>query len=247
MKKVGILFLHGMGESGTGYANKLIDRIKKQVSGEVITYSVGYDKSMVTEQELLKTVYSGSSFNLSYMSIRNFMLTYVGDVGAMTNKNNRYAYEQTHLLIRQGLRTLESLLDDDEEIIVVAHSLGCEVFSNYLWDAGVNTSKKNYHVGKVSTFVTLGCNIPIFNAGLPHVSMFKKPSKDFSWLNYYSKYDVLGYPLKPLGADYSELVEDIDFNVGGWLTQYTPLCHMHYWNDRGFAKELGNVVEGKFS
>ena len=52
------------------------------------------------------------------------------------------------------------------------------------------------------------------------------------WDNYFDEDDVLGYPLKPIGASYDKAVNrDIAINAGTWLTSWNPLSHEGYWTD----------------
>ena len=92
---------------------------------------------------------------------------------------------------------------------------------------------------RLSTLITTGCNIPIFVAAHAQefIIPFDKPNASFSWLNYYDKDDVLGWPLADLSEGYAALVSDIEVNVTGgfwgWLTaSWNPLSHNWYWQDK---------------
>jgi hypothetical protein len=97
---------------------------------------------------------------------------------------------------------------------------------------------------------TLGCNIPVFTfryhpfqikpiefpcPGLPTEGdqpdtpePFKKITE---WVNFFSPFDPLGYPLKPLSPDYAKRVaEDVKVLCGnGWIDRLSPMSHTGYW------------------
>lgn len=104
--------------------------------------------------------------------------------------------------------------------------------------------------------ITLGCNIPVFNfrfhpfqirpiefpcARLP--SSVETPSiflGKTEWLNFFSPFDPLGYPLKPLSPVYEKRVsEDIPVWCGEGMSFLTPYSHSGYWTSR---KVIGRAV-----
>jgi hypothetical protein len=63
------------------------------------------------------------------------------------------------------------------------------------------------------------------------------------WWNYYDKDDVLGYPLKPISPSYDAVVdEDIEINVGGFATSFTPKSHTEYWTDNDFTEPVAKFL-----
>ena len=112
---------------------------------------------------------------------------------------------------------------------------------------------------RLSTLITTGCNIPIFVAAHAQelIIPFNKPNAGFSWLNYYDKDDVLGWPLADLSEPYAALVSDIEVNVTGgfwgWLAaSWNPLSHNLYWQDKqiqqaicGQLANIAKLVSGK--
>uniref|UniRef100_UPI0040486E2D hypothetical protein n=1 Tax=Rheinheimera sp. TaxID=1869214 RepID=UPI0040486E2D len=102
---------------------------------------------------------------------------------------------------------------------------------------------------RLSTLITTGCNIPIFVAAhaQEQIIPFNKPNAGFSWLNYYDKDDVLGWPLADLSEPYAALVSDIDVNVSGgiwgWLAaSWNPLSHNLYWQDKQVINQIINCI-----
>lgn len=122
-------------------------------------------------------------------------------------------------------------------------------------------------------FVTMGCNMPLFTftfgperivpitkarlptehpafpgAGLP--ADIKARAR---WLNFYSRNDLLGYPLKPLNADYAAEERIVDIPVISerlWrraLTLPFPAlatyaAHTGYWTHRRVVKDTAKLL-----
>ena len=120
-------------------------------------------------------------------------------------------------------------------LVILAHSLGCIVASDYLWD-------RHYFRGTTKdSLVTFGCPLAMCNLGLPD---FGEPVRPKRWVNALDRFDVISTPLKGLNAAYAEAVtEDVDVKVGHGFTPYLPTAHMAYWGDAGFAglvaREIG--------
>lgn len=102
---------------------------------------------------------------------------------------------------------------------------------------------------RLSTLITTGCNIPIFVAAHAQelIIPFNKPNAGFSWLNYYDKDDVLGWPLADLSEPYADLVSDIEVSVTGgfwgWLAaSWNPLSHNLYWQDKQVQHAILKVI-----
>jgi hypothetical protein len=72
------------------------------------------------------------------------------------------------------------------------------------------------------------------------------------WLNYYSRADVLGFPIKPLNDSYRNAERIVDICVSSewpWLIPYfwCLLAHVRYWTNRtvlsGTADLIRDIVE----
>lgn len=124
--------------------------------------------------------------------------------------------------------------------------------------------------------VTLGNNMPMFtftfgpDAVYPVTSPVKLSSgqtiepafpgselpealrKQARWLNYYSKTDLLGFPLKALNDDYRNAEKIFDICVSSESPWFIPyfwclLAHIRYWTNRtvldGTARLICDIVE----
>ena len=199
---------------------------------------------------------------LDSKKLKNFLLYGFSDAGGMeysrTIPNGAYEQIQKEIfdtLVEAG-RQLENL---NRPVVVVAHSLGGQVISNYIWDANrATTPEYGFWGSDLSAYdpnhvefsrlknlrllVTTGCNIPIFIAGLPRTQRIPitKPNTEFIWENYYDVDDPLGWPLQELSNAYSQLVKDKEIRAGNLFTGWNPLSHGGYWDDKDVIKPLAN-------
>ena len=148
--------------------------------------------------------------------------------------------------------------------MVLSHSLGCQIISNYIWDHQHRVEDRQF--GKTpftrgetfEAWITFGCNMPLFTLAREKEEMefidfpgeraaqaFSRcPPRDLtSWINYYDPDDLLGFPLKGLGCPRNNPVHrDVTIQTG---TVYG--AHTDYWTDDSFidpvAEHLAALAE----
>ncbi|HIE64460.1 MAG: hypothetical protein ABGX83_05140 [Nitrospira sp.] len=147
------------------------------------------------------------------------MLSALGDASAYQKVGSKGSstYEKIHKRIEKGIKSLyvNGLQSKSKPLIVMAHSLGGHIMSNYIWD--MQQSRKAEispfeRMEKLSGVVTFGCNIPLFTFAYEKVEPIEFPPKKLpqhlkkkaKWLNYYDPDDVLAYPLKAINPDYKK-------------------------------------------
>ena len=120
------------------------------------------------------------------------------------------AYADIHDVVSGDLRTLKSNLDDPTApIVVIAHSLGAHIMSNYVWDRqhwkGGADPLEGIHT--LVSMISFGCNVPLFSLSFDVARPINLPGRAITrpalktaarWLNYLDKDDVLGWPMKTL-------------------------------------------------
>ena len=63
-------------------------------------------------------------------------------------------------------------------------------------------------------------------------------NKDFQWINFYDRDDLLGWPLRPLGGRFKEIVQDEERNeIGSTLTS-----HLKYWRHDKLNEEIARRI-----
>lgn len=146
-------------------------------------------------------------------------------------------------------------------LVVLAHSLGGHIMSNYIWDmqqhrdvegAVWNNKLSSFELMEtLAGFVTFGSNIPLFTfayedpqpIAFPGSALSGEDKKRAAWLNYYDRDDVLGWPLRPISPAYRDAVDaDIEIDAGSWGAGFTPLSHTSYWTDNSFTKPVAKFL-----
>lgn len=111
--------------------------------------------------------------------------------------------------------------------------------------------------------VTIGCNIPAFvfciepksvrpvHVPGPRYERNPRPNKNGAeqkaWLNFYSPWDALGYPLQTINKDYNQTVEDIVVNIApkiskGWWWFDFETPHLGYWGNKEVLHESAGLI-----
>ena len=267
--KIGVLIVHGIGNQTPAYANtfikdlqekiRLYDKNPEQVKMMPTTWA---SEVQADEEELWRNV--SQSEPLNFGKLRKFLISYMGDAVAYAgtpNKSNGM-YRKIHKNIHE---TIEKLYIDlgkqDKPLIVISHSFGSQIVSDYIWDrqqfADISTDPlANSEFERMSTltgFFTFGSSIPLFTIGYHPLEAIEFPPKALPedmqakarWFNFYDVDDVLGYPLKNLSESYQRSVsKDVEVNVGNWLQSWNPLCHFGYWKDDDCLNSIAEFIAG---
>ncbi|MCK5274833.1 MAG: hypothetical protein KAR37_09320 [Alphaproteobacteria bacterium] len=253
-KKVALLSLHGMGDTPLDYHETLSSGISNRLGdaawSQIHFGSIFYQNILQPHQDAL---FERVRSKIDYKKMRKYLLSGFSDAGGLeySRQTPDSAYEQSQERIFEALgNAFVALGNTPGPVVFIAQSLGCQVLSNYIWDADRHADRpdgiwrhdhddlapENLEFRKLKSLrvlVTTGCNIPIFVGGLPYdeIIPFQRPNDLFVWENYYDEDDVLGWPLQDLSPGYETLVKDIQVNSGGLFTSWNPLSHEEYWGD----------------
>jgi len=261
--KVAVLTVHGMGETAPDYSEELYDELAEEVGQQhwkhVHFRSIYYQGILQQNQA---AVFNRMRAHIDWMKLRKFLLYGFSDAASLEYK--REAPDSTYLKVQQEIqKELDAVFAvvGPLPLVVVAHSLGCQVLSSYVWDAQADSPEAGVfslppaggvvpgspqdefrRMASLERMFTTGCNIPIFVAGHARIEPFARPQASFRWHNYFDEDDVLGWPLGPLSPSYAALVEDHEINAGGWTSAVTkswnPLSHGEYWTDRRVVRDI---------
>lgn len=265
-KDVALITLHGMGRRKEQYYRELeagLQRLLGPRWERVAFHPIHYADLLQSPQDhLWRAMMSHPQNEMDYTRLRQFMLYGFGDAGSLEhsarkgNPNPDGVYFKVQALIQQTLRNALQDFDGkvNRPVVIVAHSLGCQVISNYLWDA-----QHNHHIfatmaadqsegadfmrlKTAQKLITTGCNIPLFVAGLEKRTCFARPNPKFHWDNYYDPDDILGWPLEQLDPSYASMVQDHVVEVGRPWNSWTPLSHSYYWRDKDIHQAVVQSV-----
>lgn len=264
MKEVALITLHGMGKIKPSYYSELEEMLKRRLGikwTEVSFQNVQYAPILQEPEDALWASMVATPENeLDGTKLRQFFLFGFGDAGSL--EHSAQTDKKQYIAVQREIqRALDHALLDFEgdatkPVIIIAQSLGCQVISNYLWDAqhGSNifaesppdgSAQSNFRTLKsLTNLITTGCNIPLFIAGLADRRCFERPNDSFVWDNFYDPDDVLGWPLKQLGSTYN-IVRDHPINSGGPLSSWNISSHGEYWSDDDVVSPLADIIKSK--
>ncbi len=256
-KEFGVLTIHGMGDQKPDYAHDLQQNLYKQLPDEVIRdmrfKSIWYHGDFQEHQDTVWKNMRESGNPMHQRWLRKFFLNFLSDAATSEFRPGaeESPYKRIHRTIRQNIDALRvELGNQDLPIVIIAHSLGCQIISNYIWDAqnglGIWQNERPTAFQELRTaqlMITSGCNIPLFVSGLKKVEAIRKPNGQFAWYNFYDRDDILGWPLKPLSKGFENaydaiVTEDREINTG-----LTPLSHSAYWEDNDFIKPVAGFIK----
>ena len=233
--KLGVLVIHGIGDQDARFHEKFVNEVRGRIKdrNRVVFEPIHWapvlsERAKQLWQELKK------DHNLNFANTRKILINYVADASAyqQVSMRNNVTYESIHALVHRAVQGLLHRVEGGDSggqaplpqespspILVVAHSLGCHIMSNYIWDrqhwkpaqnggpvadpfGGTAFERMETLIG----MVTFGCNLPFFTLAFDPVLPITLPGKAIpaalkplaKWLNYFDPEDVLGWPVKPL-------------------------------------------------
>ena len=253
MAKAALITLHGMGEHSPGYADELRVELHSRLGARArdLAFEAVYFQDLLREPE--QRYWQAIKSDMRWHDLRKFMLFGLADAaGLEVDKRRRdSAYAKAQVRIAAALmRAWIAMGRTNGPMLILAHSLGGHVLSNYLWDmqraargevpdCGMWRDFRNRaqeiagHGGplapdeedflrrpNVHRIFTTGCPLPIFAALHTQPTPIAKPTPDFQWHNYYDLDDLFAWPLAGLSDEYAALVTDHATHGGGSPVQW---------------------------
>ena len=250
-----------IGKIKQGFTEKLgLENADQEIVFEAVFWSAVFEEE---EKKLLKRLQKNN--DLDYLHMRRFVVEFLADaVAYQPTRQGNQNYGRANSLLAESLGNLKEKAGKYAPLCIISHSLGSVVASNYFYDLQFkqgNIGPKTREVAShtpiergetLALFYTMGSPLAIWSMRYPdfgrpiHVpapglaSIY--PNVKGEWINFYDKDDVLAFPLKGLNAYYQAAVDkDVEVNVGGWATSWTPLSHSKYNTD---ADVITPIVDG---
>ncbi|MFN0115474.1 MAG: hypothetical protein ACKVPY_12430 [Paracoccaceae bacterium] len=276
-KTLAVLAIHGMGEqrkktSGNSaelsFSSDLRDKVRGEMGAERFDGNVAWreaywaDLLQAPQEKYVKEMKKVTHFG----ALRSFVMYRLSDAasynpqtGDKTDPDSTYA--RVHKCIRNAIADLDADCAGAAPLVVLAHSLGGYMMSNYIYDTvkfRADPAKARptdfQNLLTFGGFVTFGCNIPVFMFSVKKMVAIRYPGAQGAksikpwWSNFYDGEDPLGYPLIPLGGDYQRLADegglkDFKIDAGTIFTSWNPLSHNAYWTDRDFFKPVAKALD----
>lgn len=229
--KLGALVLHGIGDQPPNFADDVIQKISEQVGkqggnpGDICWKPVHWAPILQHRQEEFWDHLSRSN-KFGYKTLRKMVIYTFGDAIAYLQRAHWQeegdVYDKVHKLVHTKAVELREEIGGDKPLVVVAHSLGTIIMSNYIWDEQHYKEDGSLGLGgnafegmkTLAGMYTFGTNIALVSLAYNPVESIKFPPDDLQehfpntspeavkkaaqWLNFYDKDDILGYPLKSI-------------------------------------------------
>lgn len=227
--RVGVLVVHGIGEqSEHEFGAAFVDAVRGRLGGRgvapgAVAFRRGFWADLLERRERDLLARAEAAGPLRWRALRGFVVNALGDAVAYRrgSPDRDNLYYALHARILAHLRALRaSLGDQDAPLVIVAHSLGSVIASDFVWDAqhaerGCGVAAEAAAAGSdferartLAGLITLGSPIPLFTLALPRVLAIAPPRLSpalapavravAAWRNYYDADDVLGWPLRSL-------------------------------------------------
>ncbi|WP_137887135.1 hypothetical protein [Pseudomonas sp. 2FE] len=265
--KLAVAVIHGIGtqpdlrdaDGQHVFAQNLISSLRRRLGAEAehVAFQSLYWASVLDkrEQAYLDKL---AGEPVSWRWLRRIVTLFFGDASGYRKVSQAYdtTYEEVHQCLWHGLNALRAQVGPQTPLVVLAHSLGGHIFSNFVWDQQKLNATPScprdpfLALETLAGLITFGCNIPLFTFAYDPVVPIRFPGhclteqvrEQARWLNLYAPADPLGYPLRPL-PDYAKVVtQDRAMPVGPWYKRHTPLSHLEYWDDAQFHAYVANYL-----
>ena len=268
-KKLAVVIIHGIGRQRPDFADGMVKTISRHLAQgsrdpDAVAWQPVYWDDILEPAQQAYLSQALASAQLKSRRLRSMVVSALGDAtGYRQLPSRRRAggeevriYQLVHARIEACLAALyhDQLRGRPVPLVMLAHSFGGHILSNYVWDSQRRPSPRlsNFErMNWLTGFITFGCNIPLFTFSCRRVVPISFPPPRLParlkpkarWFNYYDPHDVLAWPLKPVNAAYDRTVQaDIAINVGGALSGRTPFSHLQYWTDRRFTREVADYL-----
>lgn len=258
---IAVMLVHGIGTQTELEVDENTQRLRQalsdQVGDQAVVRIAYWGNALQNEQNILQSRLKTSKAPLDWAAFRGFIMGYVADaIAYQPTGHDQRAYDVVHSSVARTLADLAVEAGPTAPLVVIAHSLGAVITSNYMWDvqndtrrALIPTAVRRFmrdtplELGHTfAGFYTLGAPFPLWSLRFvdfgrpiafpaPELAQHH-PGLPTEWVNIYDRDDVLGYPLRPINAAYADVVsEDIEANIGRIYESWNPLSHIAYWRD----------------
>ena len=225
MKKVAVAVIHGMGRQhkpdGQGsdvpsFSRTMRDRVRSHLGQADFDRAVAWREIYWADvlQPRQDRFFDRIASQTRWPKMRRFVMSSLSDAASYrlpSGQNPDATYALIHRRVRDVVKELRDEVGDKAPVLILAHSLGAHIMSNYIYD--LQKGRPVVSVGAsdveqmrtVAAMFTFGANIPVFVFSYPEhmVKPIAYPGAALPdgnrlrpwWINSYSRNDVLGYPL----------------------------------------------------
>ncbi len=275
-KKIAVAVIPGVGKRDQREYEKeailpLQEQLSRHVQGDVVIELINWTHILEERQNKLRSRFDESDRDVDFGKLRHFFVSLITDIIVyQPDGEESSVYQKIHKVMAQGLQKLSQSAGEDAPLVIVSHSLGAVIASNYmreLQNASAQNNKVTTHTSQspstplekgetFAQFYTFGTFLPLYSVRhetftdpvqVPSPQFQKRIQDDnvslttSPWINFYDRDDIFSLPLGFINDAYQQMVDDREVSVGGWLKSWNPLSHLEYWGDQSV---LDPIVEG---
>ncbi len=138
-QEISIVVIHGMGSQKANYSHLLRDEINKRLGKEKakhVTWGEIYWANVLAPRQTAYLKRANRNNDLDLITLRKFAISALGDASAYRKTADRKdsAYEDIHKKVSAVVEELDDPDQPKKPLIVMAHSLGGYIMSNYIYD-----------------------------------------------------------------------------------------------------------------
>lgn len=254
-KKVAVLYIHGVNNDRPGFSKNFHDHMVEEVEFQVPAHLSDLSGDFVCREACWFDVFQAQQVNLttslkqtglSWKSAREFVASSVAQAVGYEDTVGIGAYEEVHTRLATALKELGDIVGPNAPLVIVAHSLGSVIASNFIWDRqhGSTGDTPFERLETLRLYVTMGSPMALYAGRWPSMGTpISMRSRNATWINIMAPADLLAWPLSGLNSAYSkEVSEDIVVKVGGFLGR-TPAAHTRYWESGRVSDKVAEYVK----
>lgn len=246
--RIAVLVIHGMGSQGhtsqgideISFSKDLYKALRKKLGAQVFR-NIGWrevfwaDVLQTRQDDFVRRNLKRKGAR--WMKTRRFVMHNLADAASYRRNpgdDRDQIYHQIHQRVHNTIARLEEISGPGTPLLVLAHSLGGHIMSNYIYDmrqghpeiAGATPFQR---LDTMAGFVTFGCNIPVFSfsyepkdihpIAYPGKAIAKKKRLKLWWLNLNDKDDALGMPLRARHRDTRRCMIRAVSGIVGWIAE----------------------------
>jgi len=270
-QQIAVAVVHGMGSADQHYSVELKHRVtesylrgNKRRSDTDLVWQEIYWGDLVQERHARTLKAVNYRNDLAYPGLRELFVDYLGTSLAYRPQSGFPVYPALHGRVKEQLAKLATHRRIDQEktpLVLLAHSFGSVILSNYIYDLQIEQARIGGLVPGLTAFEQFQTLAGFITFGSP-LAVYADQPGDFNrairvagsqvpeamrshvkWLNFYDKDDIIAYPLKGINDAYAKAVtDDIEINVGSAATSWNPGCHNGYWEDPDFYRPVATYL-----
>ncbi|MEM9284963.1 MAG: hypothetical protein AAGA39_03675 [Pseudomonadota bacterium] len=269
-KKVAVAVIHGIGSQANKrpqvsdqqtFSKGLYKKLRGQLGRKVMKNDVAWREIFWADilQDRQDQYLSSIGSLVKVGSVRRLLVSNFADALAFSRRGT--AYDELQNRIGATIADLRRDVDEGTPLVVMAHSFGGRIMSNYMWDMQSGYFEPGQPFDQfqsLARFITFGCNLPLFSFAFPpeELEPFAYPGVGLDqrflgepwWQNYYDPQDLLAFPIAPVAPSYQALADDgqladIRVNVGSVLKSWNTLSHDEYWTANQFFEPVAETLK----